>query len=160
MNTREALQMSIDMGKMISMGYLGDLTDAEMMKRPCVGCNHIVWQVGHLIASERSMIEGVAPGSMPALSAGFAEKYTSETSKSDKAGDFHTKAELMAAFESTRAGTLAVLAKMSDTDFDKPTGVEYAPTVGAMFEIQGSHWLMHAGQWAVVRRQCGRAPMF
>ena len=160
MNTREALQMSIDMGKMISMGYLGDLTDAEMMKRPCVGCNHIVWQVGHLIASERSMIEGVAPGSMPALSAGFAEKYTSETSKSDKAGDFHTKAELMAAFEATRAGTLAVLAKMSDTDFDKPTGVEYAPTVGAMFEIQGSHWLMHAGQWAVVRRQCGRAPMF
>ena len=152
--------MSIDMGKMISMGYLGDLTDAEMMKRPCAGCNHIIWQMGHLIASEHSMIEGIAPGSMPGLPAGFAEKYSSESSKSDKSGDFHTKAELMAAFEKTRAGTLAALSKMSDSDFDTPTGVEYAPTVGAMFEIQGSHWLMHAGQWAVVRRQCGRAPMF
>ena len=160
MNTREAIQLSIDMGKMISTGYLGDLTDAEMMKRPCVGCNHINWQVGHLIASEHNMIEGLAPGSMPKLPAGFAEKYAKETATSDKPSDFLTKSELMATFEAVRAGTISALSKMSDSDFDKPTGVEYAATAGAMFELQGSHWLMHAGQWAVVRRQCGRAPMF
>ena len=160
MNTRDAIKMSIDMGKMIGLGYLSDLTDDEMMKRPCAGCNHIKWQVGHLIGSEQSMIEGVSKGSMPPLPAGFAEKYAKETSQSDKPEDFHSKAELLAIFETVRAGTLAVLAKMSDTDFDKPTGVEYAPNVGAMFEIQGSHWLMHAGQWAVIRRQCGRTPMF
>ena len=148
------------MGKLISLAYLEDLTDAEMMKRPFPGCNHITWQVGHLIASEHSMIEKIAPGSVPPLPTGFAEKYTSETSKSDNPGDFHTKAELMAAFESTRAGTLAALARESDADLDKPTGVDYAPTVGAMYELQGSHWLMHVGQWAVVRRQCGRAPLF
>jgi hypothetical protein len=142
------------------MGYLGDLTDEEMMKRPCAGCNHIIWQIGHLIASECDMVKKIAPDSMPDLPAGFAEKYTSETSKSDKPGDFHSKSELMAIFEQTRAGTLAALDKTSDVDLDKPTGVEYAPTVGAMLEIQGGHWLMHAGQWAVVRRQCGRAPMF
>ena len=160
MNARDALKSSINMGQMISMGYLGDLTDAEMMKRPCAGCNHINWQVGHLIASERDMIEKIAPGSIQALPAGFAEKYSKEASKSDNPADFHTKAELMAAFEATRAGTLAALEKMSDADLDKPTGVEYAPTAGIMFELQGSHWLMHAGQWAVVRRQCGRAPLF
>ena len=160
MNAIEAIKMSIETGKMISTGYLGDLTDAEMMKRPCAGCNHINWQVGHLIASEHSMIEGVAPGSMPALPAGFAEKYTKETSSSDKPGDFLTKSQLMATFEATRSGTLAALSKMSDADLDKPTGVEYAPTAGSMFEMQGAHWLMHAGQWAVVRRQCGRPPLF
>ena len=160
MNVREAIKISIDTGKMISAGYLSDLTDAEMMKRPCPGCNHITWQVGHLIASEHSMIEKVAPGSMPELPAGFAEKYTKETSHSDNPSDFHTKSELMAAFEATNAGTIAALAKMSDADFDKPTGVEYAPTGASMFAMQGCHWLMHAGQWAVVRRQCGRAPMF
>ena len=128
MNARDALKSSINMGQMISMGYLGDLTDAEMMKRPCAGCNHINWQVGHLIASERDMIEKIAPGSIPALPAGFAEKYSKEASKSDNPADFHTKAELMAAFEATRAGTLAALEKMSDADLDKPTGVEYAPT--------------------------------
>ena len=47
MNVRDAIQISIDTGKMISAGYLSDLTDAEMMKRPCPGCNHITWQVGH-----------------------------------------------------------------------------------------------------------------
>ncbi len=160
MKAQDALQLSINTGKMISMGYLSDLTDAEMMKRPCPGCNHIIWQIGHLIASERSMIEGVCPGSMPSLPAGFAEKYTTETAKSDQPADFHSKAELLALFESVRAGTLTALSKMSEADLDKPTGVEYAPNAGAMFELQGSHWLMHAGQWAVVRRQCGRAPMF
>ena len=79
---------------------------------------------------------------------------------SDLPSDFHSKAELMSAFEKTRAGTLAALEKTSDSDFDKPTGVEYAPTVGAMYELQGSHWLMHVGQWAVVRRMCGRPPLF
>ncbi len=160
MKATEALKLSIDSGKMISLGYLDDLTDAEMMKRPCPGCNHIIWQLGHLIANEYGMIEKIAPGSMPKLPPGFGEKYTKEKSTSDNPADFDTKAELLAVFEKVRAGTLAALAKMSDSDLDKPTGVEYAPSVGAMFELQGCHWLMHAGQWAVIRRQCGRAPLF
>lgn len=160
MNARDALKLSIDMGKMISLGYLGDLNDAEVMKRPCEGCNHIIWQLGHLIAGEHQMVNKIAPGSMPDLPAGFADKYTKATSASDNPADFHTKAELLSIFEGIRAGTLAALAKLNDADFDQPTGVEYAPTVGAMFELQGSHWLMHAGQWAVIRRQCGRPPLF
>ncbi len=160
MNARDVIKMSIDMGKMISMGYLSDLTDEEMMKRPCPGCNHIIWQVGHLIGTECEMVTKISPESMPKLPAGFEQKYSKETAKSDNPADFHTKSELMALFEQTRAGTLAALEKMSEADLDKPTGVEYAPTYGAMLELQGAHWLMHAGQWAVVRRQCGRPPLF
>ncbi|WP_397570716.1 DinB family protein [Schlesneria sp. T3-172] len=160
MNGREALKLSINMAKFVCMGYLGDLTEEELMKRPCEGCNHIKWQVGHLIASEHSMISGIAPGSMPELPAGFAEKYTKETAKSDNPADFHSKDQLLSTFESVRAATLAALDKITDADLDKPTGVHYAETVGAMYELQGSHWLMHSGQWAVVRRQCGRAPLF
>ena len=160
MKAQDIIKMSIDTGKMVSLGYLSDLTDAEMMKRPSPGCNHITWQVGHLIAAEQKMIEGVSPGSMPQLPDGFDKKYTTETSKSDNATDFHTKAELLDLFEKVRTATLAALAKTSESDLDKPTGVEYAPNVGAMFELQGSHWLMHAGQWVVVRRECGRPAMF
>ena len=29
-----------------------------------------------------------------------------------------------------------------------------------MLALAGTHWLMHAGQWAVVRRQLGRPPLF
>jgi hypothetical protein len=76
------------------------------------------------------------------------------------AAAFDSKADLLKQFEAQRAGTLAALARTDDADFDRQTGVAYAPTVAAMFELQGSHWLMHAGQWAVVRRSLGRPPLF
>jgi hypothetical protein len=160
MNARDALKLSIDMGKTVGLRYLDDLSDEEMMRRPCPGCNHINWQVGHLIAAEHQLIGKVAPQPMPPLPAGFAEKYTKETATSDDPGKFCTKAELLKAFEEQRAATLAALAKTSDADLDKPTGMDFFPTVGSLFELQGSHWLMHAGQWAVVRRQLGRKPIF
>jgi hypothetical protein len=163
MNSAEAIRLVIDSGQMISLAYLGDLTDAEILHRPHPGCNHITWQMGHLIASEHQMIEGVVPGSMPDLPGGFAEKYTKETAALDDAAAFHSKQELMELFEQIRAATLAALAQISDDDLDKASPEEmhgYAPTVGAAFSLQGGHWLMHAGQWAVIRRQLGREPLF
>lgn len=160
MNTKEALKISIDMGRTISMGYVEDLSDDDLMQRPHPKCNHIKWQLGHLIAGEHEMVEIVAPGSMPKLPDGFAARYTKETAGSDDPAKFDSKADLLKQFEAQRAGTLAALAKASDADFDKATGVPYAPTVGAMYELQGSHWVMHAGQWAVVRRMLGRPPLF
>jgi hypothetical protein len=32
--------------------------------------------------------------------------------------------------------------------------------VAGIFLMQGTHWTMHAGQWAVIRRKLGRAPLF
>ena len=78
----------------------------------------------------------------------------------DDPSAFCTKAELMQVAAEQRAATLAALEKIDESEFDKPTGVEWAPTKGAMFSMQGSHWLMHAGQWAVIRRQLGRPPLF
>jgi hypothetical protein len=160
MNAAEAIKLSIDTGEFISLAYLEDLTDAELLRRPHTGCNHINWQVGHLIASEHMMIEQVAPGSLPALPAGFAEKYAKETAAGDDAAKFATKDELVKIYKGQRAGTLAALAKETDASLDKATGLDYAPTVAAMYSLQGSHWLMHAGQWAVLRRQFGRPPLF
>ena len=163
MDTKDAIKASINMGKMISMAYLEDLTDEEMMQRPHPDCNHIKWQVGHLIAAEHNIIEGCVPGSMPALPEGFAEKYDKETSGNDDADFFHSKAELMQAFEVQRAGTLAALDKLTDEELSNP-GPEpmraYIPDWGTAFVMQDSHWVMHAGQWAVIRRQLGRPPLF
>lgn len=160
MTSQDAIKIGIDCGNFISLGYLGDLTDQDLLHRPCAGCNHINWQLGHLIVSEHNLINQVMPGSMPALPEGFAAKYTSETSGNDDLKTLATKDELLKVQAEQRAATLAALAKLSDTDLDKTTDVDYAPTVGTMFSLQGSHWLMHAGQWAVTRRQLGRKPMF
>lgn len=160
MNAKEALKLSIDMGNLITMGYLEDLTDAEMMHRPAEKANHIKWQLGHLITAENGMMNQVAAGQMPDLPEGFAEKYTKETAANDEDSAFDSKEELMKHYHAQRAGTLKLLESMDDADFDKETGVEYAPTVGAMFSMQGNHYIMHAGQWAVIRRQLGREPLF
>lgn len=163
MNARQAIKSSIDWANMMVQGYLGDLTDAELLVRPVPGANHIAWQLGHLIKSEYEINEETIPGSMPALPAGFAEKYNSDTAKLDSAGAFHPKSVYMELAAQQRAATFAALEKLSDADFDKPAPEKYREwlkTVGDVFILTGTHWLMHAGQWAIVRRKLGRKPMF
>lgn len=160
MSTIAALRESIQLGEFIVQGYLGDLSDADLLHRPCPGANHINWQLGHLIVSEHRMMEQARPGSMPALPQGFIERYAKDTAGSDSLGDFDSKAELLQLHVVQREGTLKLLEQMTDADFARETGIDYAPTVQSLFVMQSVHWVMHAGQWAVIRRQLGRPPLF
>ena len=163
MNPNEAIKSSIDIADMISKSYLEDLTDEEMMHRPADQCNHIKWQLGHLIGSDFQMVNGCCEGVLPALPDGFVDKYTKETASSDAADAFHSKAELMDLFQQQRSAVFAALEKLTPEDLDQPTPEamqSYAPTVGSAFAMLGIHWTMHSGQWAVIRRQLGRAPLF
>ena len=61
------------------------------------------------------------------------------------------------------AGTLAALEKTSAADLDMPgpkATERLAATMGDLFLLQGLHWFMHTGQWAVTRRKLGRKPLF
>ena len=49
------------------------------------------------------MVNKAVPGSMPALPAGFAEKYSKETAASDDASKFAKKDELLAIHKQQRA---------------------------------------------------------
>ncbi len=158
MNVQQLLVVSLETSDLICLGYLQDLSDDDLMLRPHVGCNHLNWQIGHLIQSEHEMMQRVA--SMPTLPDGFARRYTKETQGLDRRNDFCTKDELFQAQQEQRAGTLAALGQISETDLDRPTGVDYAPTVGALLALIPAHWLMHAGQWVIVRRELGRPLLF
>jgi len=160
MNTREAIKAGIDLAEMVTSGYLQDLTDEQLMLRPHSGCNHINWQIGHLIVSENYHLNGSKQGAAPPLPAGFAEKYSKETAANNDPAAFVRKDELLRIHAEQLAAVLATLASLSDADLDRPTGIEYAPTVGALLVLQGSHWLMHAGQWVVVRRSLGKPALF
>lgn len=163
MNAVQAIRQGLNQADMISKSYIGDLSDADLLVRPTPGSNHIAWQLGHLIRSEHEMIDEIAPGVMPSLPAGFAEKYTPESAKFDSAGAFHGRDVYLKAYEAQRAGTLKALDGLSESDLDKPSPERfrsYAPTWGDLLILQGVHWLMHAGQWAVVRRKLGMKPLF
>ncbi|MEX0703662.1 MAG: DinB family protein [Planctomycetales bacterium] len=144
-------------------GYIGDLSDEELLFRPFPGVNHIAWQLGHLIASEHDMIGQCCPGAMPDLPVGFAERHSKETAGSDDPSVFLKKEEYVRLADEQRAGTLKALESLSEEDLNKPSPESLRrmwPTIGDCFLMQGTHWTMHAGQWAVFRRKLGRAPLF
>jgi hypothetical protein len=163
MNTKDVIRRSVKSTDNIVAGYLGDLTDAELLVRPVPGANHIAWQLGHLIAAEHMLVDAIAPGSMPKLPDGFKEKYSKETAHIDDPKAFHNKAELLRLMQEQRTGSLALLDKIKDEDLEKPAPEQfrsYFPQVIDLFLMQGTHAMMHAGQWAVTRRKLGRKPLF
>ena len=160
---KNIIKSSLDMSAFCVNSYLEDLSDEDLLKRPVDGANHIAWQLGHLITSEHGLINMVCPDSMPDLLDGFAACYTKETSTFNDASAFHEKDVYRAEMNKQRAGTLAALEKLSEPDLELPAPEqirEYSPTVGATFALQATHWMMHSGQWVIVRRILGRPALF
>jgi hypothetical protein len=163
MDAKTVIRTVIDNSAMIVNLYLNDLSDQEMLHRPAPDANHIKWQLGHLIQSEHQMLEGCFPGQMPNLPVGFKERYSREHCRSDEADQFDSKDRLLDLYRQQREATLKLLDQVTPEDLDRP-GPEsmrsYVPTVASAFLMQDVHWTMHAGQWAVIRRQLGRPAIF
>jgi hypothetical protein len=163
MDFKDSIRASLGISDFLVQRYLEDITPEEMLIRPAPDANHVAWQLGHLISSERFLVEAGVPGSMPELPAGFAERHHKDKATSDNPADFLTKQEYLRVAGDMRAGTLKVLDKLSDADFDKPVTGRVPPfvkRVGDSFVTIGNHWSSHAGQWVVLRRKLGRPRMF
>jgi hypothetical protein len=163
MDGKQAILTSLAQADAIVNGYLKDLSPAEMVARACDGNNHIAWQMGHLIVSEHYLVDKVAPGAMRPLPADFAERHKKQTSSTNELASFETKERYLELMKQVRADTINVIEKISASDLDKPitSGVPpFCKTAGDVLVFLGTHWVMHAGQWAVTRRKLGRAPLF
>ncbi len=161
MHPKDVIRTSMDMSERILMAYVGDLDDADLKIPPSEGMNPIAWQLGHLISSERSMLEAIKPGSSPALPQGFEAAHSTEKAKAGELDPsaFKTKAEYLHLWNEQRAATKALLDGLSETDLDAPAPERmrnYLPTVGAALGMTGSHALMHVGQFVPVRRKRGK----
>lgn len=163
MNAHQIIRLALEQAAGIFDMYLQDLSDADLLQRPVPGANHILWQIGHLIAGEHMIVAAIAPESMPMLPAGFSEKYSTATAGLDSPADFHNRAELLELRARVRQGTLAALATFSEADFDKPAPesiASFLKTYGDAFMMTATHENMHTGQWAVTRRKLGLPPLF
>jgi hypothetical protein len=159
MNAQDALKSVQGLSAMVLKSYINDLSDNELLRRPGVGCNHLAWQLGHLIASECHLLNSVCPGAAIALPEGFAAKHGKETAGSDDPAQFCTKQQYLDLFDKVQSATAAALDKLSAADLDQPSPENYrafAPTVGAMFALMANHPMMHAGQFVPVRRALGK----
>jgi len=163
MSIATQIKHELNLPAFVVQGYLGDLNDDDLMRRPVPNANHIAWQLGHLIEAEHNLNNMVCPNSMPALPDGFAEKHSKDTASSDDPSAFCTKNEYLKVMEEQRAGTLALLDRLSEEELEKPSPEniqKFGATVGAVIAGQSAHWMMHAGQWVIVRRQLGKEAMF
>ena len=159
MNAKDAIRSSANFSTMVLKTYLSDLDDADLMRRPGEGCNHLAWQLGHLISSEVHLLDKVAPGQGTELPAGFADAHSKEACHNDDAAGFHGKQTYLDLFDKIRASSLAALDAYAESDFDNPAPDgfrDFCPTMGDMFTLIATHPMMHAGQFVVVRRQLGK----
>ncbi len=162
MNANEAIKNNIEFCRMVLGHWTGDFSDADLMVRPTPEANHTAWQLGHLISSEAHMVSELGHTSVE-LPEGFAESHSKEAATSDDAAKFLKKDEYAALMTKVSDATLAALDATSEDDLDKPAPEamrEYAPTVGALFNLIGTHLLMHGGQFVVVRRKLGKPVLF
>ena len=156
MTAKDPIRQTLQMSDAILTKYVEDLDDADLTMVPVEGMNPIAWQIGHLITSERGMVEGIRPGSSPPLPEGFEAKHTKETTTSDDASKFLSKAEYLATWKAQRAATRALLDSLTEADLDAPAPENvrsFCPTVGAVLNLTGLHPLMHVGQFVAVRRE-------
>jgi hypothetical protein len=157
MNAKDVILFNFGMSDRLVSRYLEDLTDADLLVRPVDGQNHIAWQIGHLIHSERSMVEMIRPGSCPALPEGFEAAHGRDeaSTRSDDASRFLKKDEYLALMKKQREATKAVLESFTDAEMDGPAPERFAkmlPNAGSVLAMVGTHVLMHVGQFVSVRR--------
>ena len=53
MNAKDVIKYNLRVADMGWSTLLSDLSDADLLVRPSPAANHLAWQLGHLISSER-----------------------------------------------------------------------------------------------------------
>lgn len=159
MNAKDAIRSSANLSSMVLKTYVSDLDDADLMRRPGEGCNHLAWQLGHLISSEIQLLNSVAPGQGIELPDGFADAHSKEKCNNDDPAGFYGKGAYVELFDKVRAASLSALDAFAESALDDPAPEdfrEFCPTMGDMFTLIATHPMMHAGQFVIVRRQLGK----
>jgi hypothetical protein len=163
MHAKDVIREALAFADMTTNMLLEGISDREMLVRSVPGANHIAWQYGHLIASEKQMIEMVKPNSMPPLPAGFEERYDTKNSQIPDETGWYSKADLQRLAAEQRAGTLKVLDSLSDKELAAPAPEmlrQIVPTSAGVFILVAGHWLNHTGQFTPVRRKLGKPHAF
>ncbi|WP_337175182.1 DinB family protein [Paludisphaera sp.] len=157
MTAKDLIRGALATSEMIMARYLEGLGKDDLLIRAVPGMNHIAWQVGHLIDSERGMIEAIRPGSSPALPAGFAEAHSRDNASDDDATKFLAPEEYLALWNAQRTATKALLESLPDEELDRadPKFPSFTPTVGQLLHLAANHPVLHAGQFVAVRRKLG-----
>jgi hypothetical protein len=156
MSVKDAIRQTLDMSERVIGSYVKDLDDDAIRLRPLDGINPIAWQLGHLLSFERAMVEGIRPGSSPALPAGFDDAHSTASAKAKNDAGLLGLSDYQSLMSAQREVTKRVLDGLTDAELAAPAPERFrnfTPTARDGLNMVGMHFLMHAGQFVVVRRQ-------
>jgi uncharacterized damage-inducible protein DinB len=159
MNAKDVILANLDLSDRIIEAYIGDLDDADLLVRPVAGMNHIAWQLGHLIGAERHFVELIKPGVCPPLPYDFQEGHGREKVKEDDPSKYYSRSKYQELWKAQRTATRSAINAIDESDLNRTDAERFpafAPTVGNLLSLCGTHALMHAGQFVAVRRQLGK----
>lgn len=159
MDTKSAIKETFRISNMVLNSYISDLTDEELMRRPGAGCNHVAWQLGHLISSECGLLNRIQAGAAPKLPDGFEAKHAKDNKDNDNSDDFLTKQEYIDLASKVHDAVIACLDAYPESKLDDPSPEHFRsmfPTMESMFLLIATHSMMHAGQLVPVRRELGK----
>ena len=159
MSVKDAIRQTLDMSQNILSKYISDLDDDAIRLRPMEGINPIAWQLGHLLSFERSMVEGIKPGSSPALPEGFDDNHSTDAAKAKRDSGYRTLSEYQAMMQAQRTATKQVLDGLSEQELEAPAPERFrsfTATVKDGLNMVGIHDLMHSGQFVIVRRKLNK----
>jgi hypothetical protein len=162
MNAKDAIRQVVEFGDAVTRMYIGDLSDADLLVRSVPTANHVAWQLGHVLAGDRHMLQALGQPA-PDLPPGFEEAHGKGAAACDDPARFATKEQYLALMDQMKAAILNAVDAVPEESLDQPgpeSMRQYAPTVGSVLLLLGNHPLMHAGQYVPIRRKLGKAPMF
>ncbi len=159
MDAKAAIKETLGLSSMVLSSYIDDFTDDELMQRPGPGCNHVAFQLGHLISSACSLLNAIQAGAAPELPAGFEDKHAKENATSDSRSDFLTKERYQELARQVHNAVTACLDAWPEAQLDDPSPEQFRnmfPTMGSLFLLIATHPMMHAGQFVPLRRALGK----
>jgi hypothetical protein len=159
MNVQQSLSAMLENSSRVLNAYIEDLSREDLMHKPAEGCNHLAWQLGHLIVSENNLIQMVRAGSGVELPADFVEHHGRQAFTDNDPSHFCDTKTYIELFDKVHAATHKLIASLNEADLDEPAPEMVRgrfPTMGHLMTLIAMHPMMHAGQFVPVRRTLGK----
>ena len=162
MNAIDAIRTALKFSDM-GMKYLGEMSDAPLLRPGPWGGNHAMWIAGHLTVVEGRLHQMVHGTPNPVAKWKPLFDWGSEPVEDPAA--YPPFEEVLRTFKQLRARTHALLDEVGEEGLDRPTksqppGFSGFDTVGAVILIIAVHATGHLGGLNVVRAAAGTPRLF
>ncbi len=164
MHTTQFIRHGLEFSGSTLLTFVEDMRDAPLTFPTPNGGNHPLWVLGHLAVAECMLIQTFALGRSNPL-AHWMPFFGPNTTPTADPSAYPSLDEVIGAFKTTRAATLAALDSMSDADLDRPGKAvppemaQFFGNVGMCFVHTIYHSCIHTGQVTDARRAAGREPL-